>query len=294
MNDRRSNSATLFESLQDSICAGLESLDGRGRFHEDRWTHPSGGGGRTRILEDGRIFEKGGVNTSAVEGTLSTLLAERLRTEPQRFFAAGISLVLHAQSPMVPAVHANFRFIELESGQYWFGGGADLTPSYLYEEDAVHFHRTWKSACDRHNTEYYPRFKAACDAYFYLPHRKETRGIGGIFFDYLTGDFEPLLSFIRTCGGSFLESYVPIVQLRAAESWGERERIWQLARRGRYVEFNLLYDRGTLFGLETKGRSESILMSLPPLARWGYNETPDEGSREAKLIEVLRHPRAWV
>ncbi|MBI2619708.1 MAG: oxygen-dependent coproporphyrinogen oxidase [Ignavibacteriales bacterium] len=283
-----------FEILQDSTCARLEQLESGHRFIEDRWIHHEGGGGQTRILQNGVIFEKGGVNTSAVRGTLSDSLARRLEVNPQRYSASGISLVLHPVSPMIPTVHTNFRYFELEDGAWWFGGGADLTPYYLFEDDVRHFHRVWKQACDAVDPSYHKKFKQWCDEYFFLPHRLEARGVGGIFFDYLKGDFEILFRFIRTCGNSFLESYVPIVETRLNEPWGEHEKEWQLLRRGRYVEFNLLYDRGTAFGLESRGRVESILMSLPPAVRWRYNFEPSAGSREDALVQVLRTPREWI
>ncbi|MBI3579911.1 MAG: oxygen-dependent coproporphyrinogen oxidase [Ignavibacteriales bacterium] len=283
-----------FEKLQDLICSKLESLDGKARFTEDAWQHPEGGGGRTRVIQNGAIFEKGGVNVSGVSGTLTELLAQRLNVKPQNFFATGISLVIHPCSPMVPTVHANFRYLELENSDAWFGGGADLTPYYLVEEDARHFHSVWKQACNKHDANYYPKFKKWCDEYFFIKHRHEARGIGGIFFDYLKGNFEDVFLFVQTCGSSFLDAYVPIVERRKNDQWGDQEKNWQLLRRGRYTEFNLVYDRGTLFGLETQGRVESILMSLPPLARWDYNVQPNQGSREAQLIDVLRHPKEWV
>lgn len=285
---------TYFEKLQNTICAELERVDGKGRFREDAWQHPEEGGGRTCVLQNGGIFEKAGVNTSAVAGTLTEILAHRLNVGPQRFFATGISLVLHPESPMIPTVHANFRYFELEDGQSWFGGGADLTPCYLFEDDARHFHAVWKRACDRHDASCYPKFKKWCDDYFFIKHRGETRGIGGIFFDYLRGDFDTLFAFVQDCGNSFLESYLPIVKRRMDEPWGEREKLWQLLRRGRYAEFNLVYDRGTLFGLETQGRIESILMSLPPLARWEYDFRPSQGSPEERLVAILQHPRDWI
>ena len=283
-----------FEKLQNTICEELQVLDGTGHFREDVWTHPTGGGGRTRVLEGGALFEKGGVNTSAIRGIMSQSLAEILKTTPQQFFATGISLVLHPLSPMVPAAHANFRYFELEDGSFWFGGGADLTPCYLFEEDVRHFHATWKAACDHHGPELYPVFKKSCDEYFFLRHRGETRGVGGIFFDYLRGDYERNFGLVQTCGDSFLRSYLPLIERRRDLSWNEQQRQWQLIRRGRYVEFNLVYDRGTVFGLETEGRTESILMSLPPLARWDYDVHPDPGSEEEKLIHVLQNPRSWT
>jgi len=285
---------TYFEELQQHICSALERVDGKKRFTADFWKHHEEGGGTTCVLERGAIFEKAGVNTSAVSGTLSELIANRLQFAPQRFVATGISLVLHPESPMVPTVHANFRYFELADGQSWFGGGADLTPYYLFEEDARHFHSVWKRVCDRHDPTSYPSFKRWCDEYFYLKHRGERRGVGGIFFDYLKGDFEKLFAFVQDCGNSFLDAYLPIVERRKNEPWGAQEKEWQLLRRGRYVEFNLLYDRGTLFGLETGGRTESILMSLPPMVRWEYNAVPPEGSREAQLLNILRNPREWV
>jgi len=291
---RRDQVSTFFLSLQDSLCGALEEADGKASFREDLWKHDSGGGGRTRIVQEGDVFEKGGVNTSAVEGTLAETLARRLDVKPQKFFATGISLVLHPRNPMVPTVHANFRYLELEDGDFWFGGGADLTPYYVFEEDCRHFHRVWKRACEAHETGLYARLKKACDEYFFLRHRGEARGIGGIFFDYFRGDFAHLFRFVQACGTSFSDSYLPILRRRRGDPWGERERRWQLHRRGRYVEFNLLYDRGTLFGLETGGRIESILMSLPPLVQWTYGFTPEPESREEKLLEVLRKPREWA
>ncbi len=294
MQSNSTTSKNYFQDLQDIICAKLESFDSKDRFREDVWKHYEGGGGRTRVIENGLIVEKGGVNTSAVSGTLTSTLAARLQTDPQGFFATGISIVVHPLSPMIPTVHANFRYLELDSGDFWFGGGADLTPYYLFEEDAEHFHRIWKRACDQHDPSYYPKFKKWCDEYFFLKHREEARGVGGIFFDYLKGDFNQLFSFAQTCGNSFLDAYIPIVERRHNERWGKKEKQWQLLRRGRYVEFNLIYDRGTMFGLETQGRTESILMSLPPLVRWEYDYHPKPGSREEKLVEVFRHPREWT
>jgi coproporphyrinogen III oxidase len=285
---------TYFEELQNNICHELERVDGKARFAEDVWKHREEGGGKTRVMAYGAVFEKAGVNTSAVAGTLSEPLAQRLNLLPQRFFATGISLVLHPESPMIPTVHANFRYFELEDGQWWFGGGADLTPYYFVEEDARHFHAVWKQVCDRHDRAYYPKFKRWCDDYFFLKHRGEARGLGGIFFDNLGGDFENLFAFIRDCGDAFLDAYLPIVERHKQDTWGEREKLWQLQRRGRYVEFNLLYDRGTLFGLETRGRTESILISLPPLVRWDYDVRPLAGSAEERLIEVLQHPKEWI
>lgn len=282
----------LFQELQDEISAGLEAIDGRARFEEDLWQRPGGGGGRSRVLVDGAVFERAGVNFSEVHGELPEVLAAEMPGEGRSFVATGVSLVLHPLNPHVPTVHANFRYIA--KGQtWWCGGGADLTPYVAYEEDARHFHRTLRSACDRHDPDYYPRFKKRCDEYFYLPHRAEARGIGGIFFDNLSGDPERIFRFVEDVGHAFLDCYLPIVERRREQAWTDRQRAFQLLRRGRYVEFNLIYDRGTVFGLKTKGRTESILMSMPPLARWEYDHVPEPGSPEAALVALLQ-PRDWL
>lgn len=301
--------------LQGDICDALAAVDGAASFGVDPWEREGGGGGVTRILTDGAVFEKAGVGFSSVHGELPADFAGKLPGEGQRFRAAGVSLVLHPRSPMIPTTHANVRMIE-KGGRSWFGGGADLTPYYLFREDAVHFHRVLAECCDRHApVGDYPRFKRWCDEYFYLPHRGESRGIGGIFFDYVDGsgrgpsgegqehaasalegegaDLEAGLRFLLEVGRAFLGAYVPIVERRRAEPWGERERDWQLLRRGRYVEFNLLHDRGTVFGLKTGGRTESILMSLPPEVRWAYDARPEPGSREAELLSALQ-PVEWL
>jgi coproporphyrinogen III oxidase len=283
----------FFRSLQDQICAALENEDGRAVFKSDSWQRPGGGGGISRVLADGEVFEKAGVNTSAVHGQFKPEFAQSLPAgDGLAFFACGVSLVLHPRNPRVPAVHANFRCLRRGSG-LWFGGGADLTPYYPEREDVVHFHRTWKDACDKHDPTFYPRFKKWCDEYFYLPHRGETRGVGGIFFDYLQRDPERDFAFVRDAGAAFLDAYLPIVRRRRETPYGERERNFQLLRRGRYVEFNLLYDRGTTFGLKTDGRVESILMSMPPLVRWEYDPHFQPGSPEAKLSEWLK-PHDWL
>jgi coproporphyrinogen III oxidase len=289
----------FFANLQNEICEALEVLDGGARFREDVWEREGGGGGRTRVIESGVLFEKAGVNFSHVHGQLPEGFAAKLPLgDGVGFLATGISLVLHPHSPMVPTVHANFRYLEHGSAG-WFGGGTDLTPYYPYRDDAVHFHRTLKETCDRFDQSYYPRFKKWCDEYFFVKHRHEARGVGGIFFDYLTGDaaanssagpghgIESVYEFVQSVGRSFLPAYVPIAQRRSTEPYGERERDFQLIRRGRYVEFNLVYDRGTTFGLETRGRTESILMSLPPLVRWVYDYRPDPGTREASAAEFF-------
>ncbi|MBI4471276.1 MAG: oxygen-dependent coproporphyrinogen oxidase [Acidobacteria bacterium] len=288
----RERAESYFKELQDRISRAIEELDG-GSFREDAWSREGGGGGRTRILEEGRIFEKAGVNFSSVHGNLPQEFAAKIPLGGgTEFFATGVSLVFHPRSPMVPAVHANFRYLE-KGGAAWFGGGTDLTPCYPVAVDAAHFHRTIKQACDRHDPEFYPRFKKWCDEYFTLKHRGEMRGVGGVFFDYVQGDREKNFAFVRDVGDSFLDAYLPIARRRMNEPYGERERQYQLYRRGRYVEFNLLYDRGAIFGLETRGRTESILMSLPPLVRWVYDFKPEPDSREAKALEFFQ-PRDWA
>jgi len=288
----REQTESYFKDLQDRISRTIEEFDGR-QFRQDTWTRQGGGGGRTRVLENGQVFEKAGVAFSSVHGNLPEEFAAKIPLgSGTDFFAAGVSLVFHPHSPMVPAVHANFRYIE-KGDTGWFGGGMDLTPIYPYADDALHFHRTIKAACDRHNPDYYPRFKKWCDDYFYLKHRGEARGVGGAFFDYLKDDRERTFAFVRDLGDSFLDSYLPIATRRRDEPFGQREREYQLYRRGRYVEFNLLYDRGTIFGLETRGRTESILMSLPPLVRWVYDFKPEPASREAKALEFFQ-PRDWA
>jgi coproporphyrinogen III oxidase len=289
--------AKHFHELQTEICDALARADGAKQFGTDPWQRPGGGGGIARVLEDGALFEKAGVNWSSVEGELPAELAEHMPGTGRSFRAAGVSLVLHPRSPMAPTAHANFRCLE-KGDVVWFGGGSDLTPYYFFREDAVHFHRTLADACDRHQPiGDYDRFKKWCDDYFFLPHRGETRGVGGVFFDYLGSKsehpIEGVFDFVREVGRSFVPAYLPIVQRRAGLPSGERERTWQLRRRGRYVEFNLIYDRGTLFGLKTNGRIESILMSLPPLVRWDYDVTPEPGSPEAELVAQLR-PTAWL
>jgi coproporphyrinogen III oxidase len=285
--------AAYFQVLQDRICSALEELDGPGRFREDSWQREGGGGGRTRVLVDGGVFEKAGVNFSEVFGQMTPEFAQQVPGEGLDFTATGISLVLHPRSPMVPTVHANFRYLT-KGPRRWFGGGADLTPYYPYREDVIHFHRVWSAACSRHPEPVnYQRFKEGCDGYFYLPHRGEHRGVGGIFFDYLEGDFDVLFAFVQDCGSAFLEAYLPIARRRKGEPFTEAQRRFQEFRRGRYVEFNLIYDRGTLFGLKTGGRIESILMSLPPVVQWPYDYRPTPGTREAELYEYLK-PRDWA
>ena len=289
----REQAAKYFASLQDRICRALEEADGSAHFREDEWSREGGGGGRPRIMEDGAVFEKAGVNFSAVEGELPEAFAARIELgEGRSFFATGVSLVLHPHNPHVPTVHANFRYLE-KGDAAWFGGGTDLTPYYPVRDDVMHFHQTLKDACDRHDPHYYPRFKKWCDDYFFIKHRQETRGVGGIFFDYLQGNLESLFAFVQDVGESFLPAYLPILKERQDSLYTEREREFQLIRRGRYVEFNLVYDRGTIFGLETRGRTESILMSLPPLASWTYDYHPQEGTPEAEAWSYF-HPQEWL
>lgn len=288
----------LVESLQSEICDAFEALDGEAKFQSDRWEREGGGGGLTRVLEDGPVLEKAGVNTSAVHGILPERMANVLGVPATQFFATGVSLVVHPRSPFIPTVHANFRYFALGEDlsnpiDQWFGGGADLTPYYPFLEDAQHFHRVWKAVCDQHEIASYDDFKEHCDAYFYLKHRKETRGVGGIFFDYMRDDHEAAYSFVKDAGRSFLEAYLPIAKRRKDLAYGEREKQYHEVRRGRYVEFNLLFDRGTKFGIETDGRTESILMSLPPNVQWHYNWTPEPDSPEEKA-KWFFEPRDWL
>ena len=287
------------EALQIRIVKKLESFEGDTSFRLDNWERDGGGGGLTAVIENGDVWEKGGVNTSAVHGDLPDRMVEAFGVEKKPFFATGLSLVIHPRNPHVPTVHANFRYFALgdalmDPDDQWFGGGADLTPYYPHLEDARHFHRVWKEVCDRHDAVAdYDAFKTECDDYFYLPHREEARGVGGIFYDYLRDDPEGTFFFSREAGRRFLRSYVPIVERRLGTDYGERERHFQLVRRGRYVEFNLLFDRGTKFGIETRGRTESILMSLPPHVEWRYDYTPEAGTPESRAMWFLT-PRDWL
>ena len=287
--------------LQDQICTDLAAEDGGAEFREDNWDRAGGGGGRTRVMANGAVIEKGGVNFSHVYGTRLPPSATAARPElaGRSFEAMGVSLVIHPHNPYVPTSHANVRFfIAEQEGQepvWWFGGGYDLTPYYPFEEDCRHWHQTAKAACDPYGETVYPRFKKWCDDYFYLKHRNETRGVGGLFFDDFSDlGFDDSFAFMRAVGDSYTQAYRPIIARRKTMVWGERERDFQLYRRCRYVEFNLVYDRGTLFGLQTGGRTESILMSLPPLARWDYDWNPEPGSAEAELYERYLSPRDWV
>jgi len=300
MTDKLAVKNYLLE-LQNRICEGLQAEDGGSCFQEDSWVREEGGGGRSRVITGGAVFEKGGVNFSHVHGNQLPPSATAARPElaGRSFEAMGVSLVMHPENPYVPTSHANVRFFiaekEGEQPVWWFGGGYDLTPYYGNQEDCQHWHRTAKAACEPFGEEIYPRFKQWCDDYFYLKHRSEPRGVGGLFFDdFNEPGFEQSFALMRAVGDSYLDAYRPIVQRRKGATWGEREREFQLYRRGRYVEFNLVYDRGTLFGLQTGGRTESVLMSLPPLVRWEYNWQPEPNSPEAELYEIYLQPRDWV
>jgi coproporphyrinogen III oxidase len=294
---------TYIQDLQDIITSKLEKVDGKASFQEDVWERTEGGGGRTRVIENGNVFEKGGVNISAVHGALPKAMQNYFNVGDVDFFACGLSLVIHPKNPFVPTVHANWRYFEMYDKQgniidSWFGGGQDLTPYYLFEEDAKHFHQICKTACDKHDLSFYPDFKIKCDEYFFNHHREEARGIGGLFFDYCkTNDkmnMQDWYNFVTEVGNSFLEAYVPIVEKRKEIAYSEENKTWQEIRRGRYVEFNLVHDKGTLFGLKTNGRIESILMSLPPHVQWVYDHHPQEGSEEEKLLNILKNPISWV
>ncbi len=293
--------ASALRELQDTICTRLAALDGRASFEEDLWTRPEGGGGRTRVLAGGAVFEQAGVNFSLVTGASLPPAATARRPElaGRRFRAMGVSLVVHPENPYVPTSHANVRlFVAEKDGEapvWWFGGGFDLTPYYGFEEDAIAWHRTARDACTPYGEDVYPRFKQWCDEYFYLKHRDEHRGIGGLFFDDLNEwPFARCFAFIQAVGHAYIDAYAPIVERRRGTPYGERERDFQLYRRGRYVEFNLVYDRGTIFGLQTGGRTESILMSLPPNVRWRYAWAPQPGTPEARLYSDFIRPRDWL
>ena len=288
------------DELQERICAAIEARDSA-TFRRDPWVRAEGGGGETRILGEGSVFERAGVSVSHVFGQKLPPSASNLRPQivGAPFQAMGLSLVLHPRNPHVPTTHANVRFIEATPADaapvWWFGGGFDLTPYYPYDEDVLHWHRTASEACQPFGEQLYPKYKEWCDRYFYLPHRNETRGVGGLFFDDLSeGGFEACFAFMRSVGDHFLPAYLPIVDRRQNQAYGERERQFQLYRRGRYVEFNLVHDRGTAFGLQSRGRTESILMSLPPLARWEYDWKPEPGSPEARLYEDYLRPRDYL
>lgn len=290
--------------LQNRICSALEQVDGKATFVEDAWERQEGGGGKTRVITKGNVFEKGGVNTSVVFGDVTDTMKAQLKINGAKWFASGLSLVIHPVNPFVPTVHCNYRMFELyndndEVIDRWFGGGTDLTPYYLFEKDAKHFHQTYKDACDAFDVSFYPKFKKECDNYFVNWHRNaERRGIGGIFYDYQRPDEKQdvnfWMNFGKRCGNAFTEAYPPIVEKRKNTIYSDEHKYWQEIRRGRYVEFNLVHDRGTLFGLKTNGRIESILMSLPPTVRFEYNYQPQPESEEAKLLQACLHPRDWL
>lgn len=294
----KEQATSWFSSLQNSICAALEQADGQGKFREDAWERPGGGGGRSRVLEGGRIIEKGGVNFSAVHGELSEKAQQALSFREKEFYATGVSIVIHPKSPMVPIIHMNTRYFAMGKEVSWFGGGIDLTPHYIDREDAQYFHQQLKSVCDRHHASYYPSFKSWADEYFYLKHRDETRGVGGIFYDRLEAkegfSLEDRFNFTKDVGSAFAPIYTHFMQKHAHDAYGEKEKEWQLFRRSRYAEFNLVWDRGTKFGLETDGRTESILMSLPPLAAWHYDYKAQPGTKEAATQALLKKGIDWV
>ena len=296
----------FIHDLQDKICKALEDADGNAKFIVDAWERKpdgSGSGGKTRVIANGDVFEKAGVNTSVVYGKVTPKMRKHLQMQGDKWFACGLSLVIHPLNPFVPTVHCNYRYFELykndEIADRWFGGGTDLTPYYLYEEDAKHFHQTYKTVCDDFDDKFYLLFKKYCDDYFVNTHRNdERRGIGGIFYDHRKPDekqdIDFWFSFGKSCGNAFIDAYIPIVEKRKNISFTDENKHWQEIRRGRYVEFNLVHDRGTLFGLKTNGRTESILMSLPPTVRFEYDYRPKAGSAEDKLLQVCLHPKDWV
>ncbi len=306
--DIKNKWVNIIHQLQDDICEALEQADGKAKFIEDKWDREGGGGGKTRVISNGNIFEKGGVNTSVVHGTINEQMKQQLNlpasSQGQSWFAAGISIVIHPLNPFVPTIHCNYRMFEISDQQNntlnrWFGGGTDLTPYYLFEEDAKHCHQTYKDVCNEFDKTFYASFKKNCDDYFVNTHRdNERRGIGGIFYDHQKpGNKMPAeawMNFGKACGEAFTTSYLPIVEKRKNISYNEHQKHWQEIRRGRYVEFNLLHDRGTIFGLKTNGRTESILMSLPATVRFEYNYQPKAGSEEERLLNVCLQPVEWI
>jgi coproporphyrinogen III oxidase len=295
----RHRAEALFSRLQKDLCASVEALDGVATFATDRWNREEGGGGRTRVIADGPVIEKGAINVSAVYGPAPKTLVDHLGIEAGEFFATGVSMIFHPRNPHAPTMHANLRYFEIDTGSgdgaAWFGGGQDMTPYYLYEEDAREFHAVLKACCDRHAVADYPEWKAWCDRYFHLTHRREARGVGGVFYDNVDADLEATLAFQEDLGTNLLSAWAPIVERRKDTPVTPEQERWHLQRRGRYVEFNLLHDRGTRFGLQTGGRLESILVSMPPRVRWDYMAEPAEGTPEHELLAVVRgEPRAWV
>lgn len=303
MNNIKTQWIGFIHQLQDDICAALELCDGKAKFVEDLWERPEGGGGKTRVISNGAVFEKGGVNTSVVFGKVTDTMRSQLKINGEQWFACGMSIVIHPFNPFVPTVHCNYRMFELynEQGEVtdrWFGGGTDLTPYYLFEEDAKYFHQAYQTVCDQFDRNFYPTFKEECDNYFVNRHRNnERRGIGGIFYDHQRPDAEKDLQFwmdfSKACGYTFIDAYIPIAEKRKSTPFTSANKYWQEIRRGRYTEFNLVHDRGTIFGLKTNGRTESILMSLPPTVRFDYNYQPGEGTAEAALLDACLHPKNW-
>lgn len=293
----KSSIESWFKGLQDRICSALEQADGKGKFVQDLWKREDGGGGRTRIIQ-GEKIEKGGVNFSAVWGNLPDKIAKAYDVSDATFYATGVSIVLHPNNPHVPIIHMNVRYFEMSTGVWWFGGGIDLTPHYVVDEQAKFFHNSLKTACDNHHASYYPKFKEWADNYFYIPHRKETRGIGGIFFDQLNQKDgftkEERFDFVKEVGNAFTPIYTHLLSENENKPFTDAEKDWQFHRRGRYVEFNLVWDRGTKFGLETNGRTESILMSLPAMAKWSYNHKPVPGTAEYQTQKLLKKGINWA
>lgn len=297
--DFKETVAERYKLIQDDICNGLELIDGKGRFEEELWNREGGGGGRTRIMQSGDIIDRGGVNFSAVHGKLPEPIKKAFGVDEDDFFATGVSIVIHPKNPWVPIIHMNIRYFELNENVRWFGGGIDVTPHYIIEDDARFFHQHIKGVCDKSSLDFYPEFKAWADRYFYIKHRQETRGIGGIFYDRLTPvktglSFEQILTFSEDVGNSFVPIYGELIKRNKDKGFTEQQKDWQALRRGRYVEFNLVYDAGTKFGLETNGRIESILMSLPPIANWAYNFNPEPGTEEEKTIRLLKQGIDWA
>ena len=297
--DFKEKVAQSYRQIQDQICKGLENADGLGKFEEEMWEREGGGGGRTRIMQGGRVIDRGGVNFSAVHGKLPEQIKRSFGVEEDDFFATGVSIVIHPVNPWVPIIHMNIRYFELNEEVRWFGGGIDVTPHYIIEEDARFFHSYLKDVCDQSSSQFYPDFKSWADQYFYINHRKETRGIGGIFYDRLNPEktgltFDKILEFSENVGNSFLPVYTELIKRNQDKPFTDNHKAWQAVRRGRYVEFNLVYDAGTKFGLETNGRIESILMSLPPQANWLYNYKPEQGSEEEKTLGLLKQGIDWI
>ena len=291
--------ARQYQIIQDEITSGLEKLDGAEKFQEEIWTREGGGGGRTRVIQNGNILEKGGVNFSEVHGSLPEPIKRAFKVEKENFFATGISIVIHPNHPLVPIIHMNIRYFEIDENTRWFGGGIDLTPHYVFEDDARFFHNSLKGVCDQFKSDFYSKFKKWADDYFFIKHRNETRGVGGIFYDRLTPEtagisWEQIFEFSKAVGRSFVSIYSELVNRNRLKEFTDTQKQWQYQRRSRYVEFNLVYDAGTKFGLETNGRIESILMSLPPQANWEYNYQPEKGSEEEKTLGLLRKGIDWV